>query len=173
MGEWKLLLPWRGSTVVEWSVRHALDFCHRVFLVTGHRGQELRALFAACPAVEPVENRDYRLGMFSSIQAGVSRVESGRFFIALGDMPLVGGGIYRRLADAAVVYDAVRPTFAGRKGHPVLLHRALVPRIKAADPSFSMSHVLQGARVLELPTEDEGVVYDIDTLSDYDRRSLP
>jgi molybdenum cofactor cytidylyltransferase len=204
MGEWKLLLPWRGATVVEWSVRHALGFCRRVLLVTGHRSRELQALFTGWPAVEPVENREYRRGLLSSIQAGATRVESERFFIALGDMPLVGEAIYRLLAErlpaagcpsppargpgalpgiaappaigagaAARGCTAARPTFAGRKGHPVLLDRSLIPRIVAADPALTMSDVLRGTRVLELPVEDEGVVGDLDTPSDYARRSGP
>ncbi len=169
MGAWKLLLPWRGATVIEWSARHALGFCRRVLLVTGHRGDELRELFAGRPAVEPVENREWRLGMFSSIQAGAARVESGRFFIALGDMPLVEDGAYRLLAErlAGGGYEAARPTFAGRKGHPVLLDRSLVPRLLAAPPSLSMSDVLRAVKLLEVPVADESVVTDLDTPADY------
>lgn len=183
MGAWKPLLPWRGATVIEWSVRHALEFCRRVLLVSGYRGAELRALFAGRPGVETVENPGWRRGMLSSIQAGAARVESGRFFIALGDMPLVGGGIYRLLAmrlEAAAPAtggpegggrQAARPVCGGRTGHPVLLDRSLVPRILAADPALSMRDLLREVEVLEVPAADGSVLIDLDTPADYEAGS--
>jgi len=167
MGSWKLLLPFRGRTVVEWSVRHALDACARVIVVTGFRGAELEALFHSWENVELVENPVWERGMFSSIKAGVSRVASERFFVALADMPLIRSELYRELSEHKGC-DAVRPTYEGQKGHPVLLARSLVQKILSLDDSRSMADVLRGAQLIELPVDDRFVVCDLDTPSDYE-----
>ena len=167
MGSWKLLLPFRGRTIVEWSVRNALDSCGRVILVTGYRGAELEALFGSWEGVELVENPGWEHGMFSSIRAGAVRVTSERFFVALADMPLIRPELYRELSGQEGG-DAVRPTYEGQKGHPVLLVRDLIHKILSLDDSRSMADVLRAVRLIELPVDDRFVVCDLDTPSDYE-----
>jgi hypothetical protein len=41
MDDWKMTLPWGKSTIVEHSVRTALNVCARVVLVAGFRAEEL------------------------------------------------------------------------------------------------------------------------------------
>ena len=166
MGTFKLMLPTGGATVIESSVANALAAGCRVLLVVGHQGEQVRELFAGRDGVTIVENPEYRRGMFSSIRVGVSQVRTGRFFIALGDMPLIEPGIFRLLTtfDDA---DAVRPTFDGRKGHPVLMVRDLIDTIRKYDDSRSMSDVLSGRVVREVPVSDRSVLYDVDTPADY------
>ncbi len=167
MGSWKLLLPFRGRTIVEWSVRNALDSCARVILVSGYRGAELEALFGSWEGVELVENPRWERGMFSSIKAGAVRVTSERFFVALADMPLIRPELYRELSGQEGG-DAVRPTYEGQKGHPVLLARGLIKKILSLDDSRSMADALRGVQLLELPVDDRLVVSDLDTPSDYE-----
>ncbi len=170
MGSWKPLLPFRRRPLIEWSVRNALELCERVILVTGYRGAELEALFRSWTGVELVENPRWERGMFSSIKAGVDRVTSERFFIALADMPLIRPEVYRALAERPG-WEAARPTYQGQKGHPVLLARSLIDRITALDDSQSMAAALRGARLLELPLDDRFVVCDLDTPGDYEELS--
>jgi len=168
MGSWKLALPFRGATVLEWSVRNAAARCARVIVVTGYRGAEVELMLDATPGVVTVRNANYPAGMFSSIKAGVALVQSNRFFIALADMPLIPPETFDVLASAPH-HAVVRPMFHGRKGHPVLLDKILIDRIRVSDDSVTMGDVLRGVPALELPLESEYVVYDLDTPSDYDR----
>ncbi len=94
-----MTLPCSGSTIVECSVQNALESCSRVILVSGYRGDELARLFAGRERVLVVHNADYELGMFSSVQCGVTRVNTERFFLALGDMPLVAAAVYKILLE--------------------------------------------------------------------------
>ena len=87
MGRWKPVLPFSGSTIVQTVVASALRAGARVILVTGYRAEELVPLFGADPRVELVHNPRWSDGMFSSVQAGVARVRSRRFFVTLGDKP--------------------------------------------------------------------------------------
>ncbi|VDR26095.1 molybdenum hydroxylase accessory protein, YgfJ family [Raoultella terrigena] len=91
------MLPWREGTVLDGAIANALSFCERVILVTGFRGSELHQRYAHHPAIELVHNASYQEGMFSSIQAGVKHIKARHFFIALGDMPAAGAGVYATL----------------------------------------------------------------------------
>ncbi len=167
MGEWKLLLPFRGSTIIQAAVDAALPVSRRVLLVTGHRAAELARLFAGTPRVVIVENPDWQLGMFSSIQRAARDVDTDRFFITLGDKPLVTADVYRALL-AVEPADAVFAAFGGMKGHPVLCGPRVREAILKADPaSGSMKELVSRLVVREVPWRDDSVLADIDTPEQY------
>jgi molybdenum cofactor cytidylyltransferase len=167
MGDWKPALPFGGATIVQCVVRTALEWCARVVLVAGYRGEELAALFAGEPRVRVAANPRWEAGMFSSLQAGAAAVSTVRFFICPADMPLIRPECYRALLDAAGG-EVVLPVFAGRRGHPVLLDAALLPEIRTADPgSGRMKDIIARHRVTEVPWGDDTILRDIDTREDY------
>ncbi len=170
MGRWKPLLPWRGATVVEASAAAALSACSRVLLVVGHRGDELAGLFSGRPRLEVVPNAGYLAGLFSSIRAGVERVRSPRFFIALADMPLVRPELYLALLDEPEA-EAVRPVYRGTPGHPVLLSARIIPLIREESEDSTMRNVLARVGCRDVPVDEPGAVLDLDEPADYDRLS--
>jgi molybdenum cofactor cytidylyltransferase len=167
MGAWKPILPFGDSTILGTVVETALRACPRVILVTGHRAAELASLFRAEPRVTVTENADWELGMFSSVRCGAALVGTDRFFVTLGDMPWIAPSVYDRLLKTTAV-DAVFPEYNGRRGHPVLFNRRVIPAILAADPgSGSMREIAARFTVEELPWEDDSILRDIDTMEDY------
>lgn len=167
MPGWKMMLPFAGSTVIETSVRRALTACPRVILVTGHRGEELEALFADWENVECVRNERYGLGMLSSAQRGAARVRTGGFFIALGDMPLVGPELYRLLLKHARP-GAVIPKYHGKKGHPLLVSAAVRKCLLDFDETLSLREVLALFPTLAVPVNSRQILHDIDDRADYE-----
>ena len=173
MGDWKPLLPFERSTIIETVVTRALEACPRVILVTGYRAAELAALFDGRPRVRVVENADWPRGMFSSIQRGVSHVETPRFFVTLGDMPWIGAEVYRALLGCPAA-DMIFPTREGQRGHPVIVDTRLLPDILAADPATgSMREIAGRVTVRELPWADDSILRDIDTEEDLRARPAP
>ncbi len=168
MGRLKMLLPWRGSTVVEAAAAAALGACSRLLVVVGHRGEELARLFAGRDRVEIVRNPGWERGLFSSVRAGVAAVRSERFFVALGDMPLVGSAVYRSLL-AAPPAPAVHPLYGDRRGHPVLLAAEMIPRILAEPPDSTLRAVLERVEGREVAVDDAGTLLDLDVPADYER----
>jgi molybdenum cofactor cytidylyltransferase len=167
MGGWKLLLPFAETTIIETVVAAALAACSRVVLVTGYRGKELAARFRSEDRVISVENPGWARGMFSSVQLGVSRVATRRFFVTLGDMPWITPGTYRALRRAGAGVDVVFPVFGGRRGHPVLFHARIRDAVAAADPAAgSMRAIAEAFYVRDLPWPDDSVIRDIDTPED-------
>ena len=171
MGEWKPLLPFDDSTIIQAVVTVALEACERVLLVAGYRGEELASLFDGQPRVEVVEHADWRQGMFSSIRAAAARVSTRRFFVTLGDMPWIRPETYRALRDSGSGDSVVFPVHDGRRGHPVLFPRHALSAIAAADPATgSMRRIAETLSVRELEWPDDSVLRDVDTPEDLDRR---
>ena len=170
MGTWKLVLPYKESTVVEESVKNALSCCSRVILVTGYRGNELEKLFTNNKNVVPATNTEYNKGMFSSIQTGVPLIETEYFFITMGDMPAIGTAMYDLLLhtmEENPSVEIVRPLYNNKRGHPVLLKNSVIPTILSEPSNSKMKNVFTHHRVLDLPLNLPETFNDIDTEEDY------
>jgi molybdenum cofactor cytidylyltransferase len=153
--------------------------------VSGYRSAELQRYIKTrgFDNVLLTENREYRKGMFSSIQCGVRfmrslveeendarQPEPPRFFISLADMPRIGEDDYRSLAAIHTDADVVRPVRHGLPAHPVLC-RYQVSRTILAEPAESaMKNVLAQHSLLEVPAADDSLFFDVDTPESY--RSL-
>ena len=164
------MLPYKENTIIEQSVDNALDFCGRVILVTGYRGDELDDLFAGRPDVVTVRNTDYERGMFSSIQTGTPRVETEYFFITMGDMPEIGPDLFQKLVDTMnrnPGIEIVRPLYKGKRGHPVLLKKSVKQTILSEPWDSEMKNVFTRHRVIDLPLDIRESFMDIDTEEDY------
>lgn len=138
----------------------------RRFLVTGHEAAAVRALAGAA---QVIENPDYRLGLSTSIRAGLAALpdDVGAAFIMLGDMPRVRPETLERLVAACAVDPSLAfvPVFEGRWGNPVLVRRALFPSLMQLHGDQGARKLLEASRevVREIPVDDPGVLADFDT----------
>lgn len=174
MGDWKPLLPFGGSTIVETTVETALaapiEGGVRVLLVAGYRGAELHRLFAGRAGITIVDNPGWEAGMLGSIQAALPLVGSGCFFIVHADMPLLPSAVYRILYGAAQA--AERPLFAsfrGEPGHPVLVPSGLIGGMLALDPAGKPRPFLMRRGGLLVDCDTPAVLADLDSRADYER----
>lgn len=166
MEKWKMTLPFRGSTIIECTVENALKVCSRVILITGYRASELKMLFHDWSQVEIIYNTEYEKPMFSSVRLGVSLVRTERFFIALGDMPLVDADVYNSLLGSPQI-PVVIPQYRGRKGHPILLSKPLDKFILEFDENKTLRDVLVQFPALNVPVENVHILNDIDYPENY------
>ncbi|MDT8622835.1 nucleotidyltransferase family protein [Klebsiella grimontii] len=167
MGKWKMMLPWGKGTILDSALASALAFCDRVVLVTGFRGDELAACYQDHPGVEVVFNPQYQDGMFSSVQCGVSHIRDSRFFLALGDMPEVTPGVYRRLWDNPDAESCLIPAYERGKGHPVLLPQRAISLIHRAPQGATLRDVIGQMAVRVIPVVSQGIHWDVDTPQQY------
>ncbi len=126
-----------------------------------------------------VRNPHYRDGMFGSIQAGMRFVASEWFFVVPGDMPGLEPRIYVRIAaEAPHVQDppftrddgaeppprAIVPYYQGTRGHPVLVHRSLIPGLLAEPRDAGpMRDLLARSVVRRLNLDEPSITVDLDT----------
>jgi molybdenum cofactor cytidylyltransferase len=173
MGTQKLLLPYSGTTVVEAVVRAALDSkADAALVVLGSDRNKVREALRSYPVTFAV-NRDFRLGMLSSIQAGFNALpgDAEAAVLLLGDQPAIPSGViddlvcnYRENSRGIVI-----PVHAGRRGHPVLVNTAYRQEILGLDPSVGLRQLVRvhPEDILEVEVSSSAVLKDMDSPEDY------
>ena len=123
----KALVELDGSLLVERAVRTARAVCNPVLVVLGAQAVEVWQR-ADLGGATVLANRDWETGMASSLRTGLDglRAWPGRVdaaLVLLVDMPgMTPAALERRAGEASPGALAVA-TYAGVRGHPVLLGR--------------------------------------------------
>ncbi|MTI95275.1 MAG: nucleotidyltransferase family protein [Firmicutes bacterium] len=180
MGRLKQLLPWRDDKTIVEAVTDTILACPEiddtVRVIVGAGADTIRPLLekVSDPRLEVLENRDYASGMLSSIQRGVAGLPatSAAFLLALGDQPLVGRSVLATLIRCWQEErpDILVPVYNGRRGHPVLFGKSLIPEIQeltTADKGLRELLLRYPQRVRYLDLAEESIVIDLDTPGDY------
>lgn len=170
MGAFKQLLPLGDRCLVESVVDQLCSRVEQVVVVVGHRAAEVVEVLAGRP-VQCVFNADYQLGMSTSVQCGLRFVgPAAAYLICLGDQPQLTAALDPLLSAAARSTKGILiPTYQGRRGHPLLIHRRYAEEIMALAPDQGLNMVTRahGDDTLEVPVGDSGVLEDLDTPADY------
>lgn len=173
----KPLLPWGASTVIGTVVSTLLAAgIEDVIVVTGHQGEAIEgALAGQAHAVRCVHNPAYTNGeMLSSIQAGLAAAgpASAGALLALADQPQMQVAVVRqvlRAFDDSGGQALVIPSYAMRRGHPILLPRWLWNEVLAVPAGETLRTVIQrhatAIRYVEVDTP--AVLADLDTPEQY------
>jgi molybdenum cofactor cytidylyltransferase len=175
MGSSKALLPIAGVPMICRVVETCLacSCVSRVIVVTGHESSKIGEVLATF-AVNFVHNSEFASGeMLSSIQAGVRSLEEDEagFFLMPGDMPFIRSDTFTALANrmAASSAQVVHPAFEGKRGHPVMISRVVIPDILDLKPGDTLKTALARYKAgsVEMAVSDPGIGLDIDTPEDY------
>lgn len=130
-------------------------------------GAEAEAILEAVDlhGAVPVVCADWEEGQAASLRAGLRALGGAdAVVVALGDQPrLASGAVARVLAARRRGVDAVRATYGGRAGHPVVLERSLFPRLEALRGDEGARAVLAEVRVEDVPCDGLGRPDDVDT----------
>lgn len=174
MGTPKALLDYRGQTFVE----HLIDVTQhpRVGLsrlVLGAKADDIRARTAASPDAIVINER-WQQGQLSSIQAAIRSLPHGAtegLILCPVDHPMISR---ETIAQLIAAFDATKktivlPTHKGRRGHPVIFRATLYDELLAASPDIGARQVVWAHPndVEEVPTDDEGVVLNLDDPAAY------
>lgn len=165
----KLASPYGGEPLLRRAVDAALDAgAAPVIVVLGHRADQLRGLIADLP-VRVVENAHYGEGLATSLATGLGAVpaDADAAFVLLADMPRVRAAHLGRLLaafDPAEGRAICVPTFAGRRGNPVLWGRALFVELGqlSGDEGGRVLIARHPDLVCEVAMDDDGILFDID-----------
>jgi len=178
-GAFKPLLPWGAGTVIDACVKSMRDSrLSQIIVVLGHREAEIRSRLAGS-GVEFAINRDYKLGMLSSVKTALSQLspQSTAVLIALVDQPMVSTEIINQLIDAYEKGDkgVVLPVYEGKHGHPIIISRDFeeeIMRLEDLSPEGLRALINEHRdEVLEVPVSSAAVIEDIDRPEDYERLS--
>jgi molybdenum cofactor cytidylyltransferase len=172
MGREKVLLPFRGSTILE-TILGTLDGAGVSPIVAVVRPDLPEAAERARRAgAVVVTNPRPDEEMLVSIRLGLDALsaDADAVFVWPADHPAVSLATVRLLAEAADPGRALLPTYLSRRGHPALIGRKLLPDIARIPPDEGLRHLWRMRRdaVLEVPVEDSGVIRNIDSPADYE-----
>jgi molybdenum cofactor cytidylyltransferase len=167
MGSPKALLPYQGRPFLEHLIevtRHEKVGVQRVVLGSG--AEEIRDKLGL-EAANVVVNARWTEGQLSSIQAGVRALSEGTdgMLLCPVDHPLVSAALVAELI--AKFYASkkaiVLPTYLGKRGHPVIFASTLYAELLEAPASKGARAVVwaHAGEVLEVPTDEEGVVLNL------------
>lgn len=171
-GQSKLLADLGGRPVVEAVVATArASAADPVVVVLGHRAREVREHVADQAVI--VKNTAYESGLASSLAAGIRAlpddVDGG--VVLLGDMPRVEPADVDALVAAFDPASPCVPVVDGRWANPVLWPRAFFDRIVTLEGDRGARSILEERRdrVIEVPRDNPGLLFDIDTRRDLER----
>ncbi|MEZ5078606.1 MAG: nucleotidyltransferase family protein [Solirubrobacterales bacterium] len=118
----------------------------------------------------------WRGGRGASLRAGLEVLgeDVAATLVTLGDEPFVSPRASRRLVAArSPELEALRATYRGRPGHPVLIERSLFAPLIAALPQTKPAVLLRRAGVAGVECGDLGVPVDVDTAAQLAELELP
>lgn len=168
MGQWKMMLPWREGTILDASIKNALQYCSRIILVTGFRADELHARYSNVPAITLVHNPNFQQGLLSSVLAGAGAVESDYCFITHGDLPCLTPKIFSEIWSLRE-NGAILPYYHGTPGHPILIDNVTLQQAASCPTMTSMRHILRHGKHRCVEMEYPQIIFDIDTPDDFIR----
>ena len=146
-----------------------------VIVVAGAHPSEVAEAVRGLAGVQVVQNPQWPAGQLSSLVAGLDAADTPDLeavLVTLVDIPLVRRDTVEALMDAWRTSRApiVRPAIGVRHGHPVIFDRAVFGDLRTAPLEVGAKAVVEAwqAQVLNVPTEDHGVLVDVDTPQEYD-----
>jgi molybdenum cofactor cytidylyltransferase len=178
MGQDKLLLPWRGRTIVE----HVLDAWQssrvdRVVLIIRPADDRLALLGdrhgvdVVVPPAAPAEMKDSVCLGLEHVKRNYDPHPTDAWLLAPADMPRLSTPVIDRLLAA---YRPHRPQVqvavaSGRRGHPILLPWSWAADVAGLPDGSGINSLLAAGNLAEVETEDVGIHADLDTPEDYRR----
>lgn len=173
MGAPKMLLPWKGKTIIEQVVENVLssEVCG-VVLVLGAEKEGVKNITSRYNVVH-CYNEDYQSGMLSSVRCGFNALPDGctAVIVMPGDQPMIEAGEINRVIAARLESGKgiVMPAYRGRRGHPLLIDSRYREEVMTLPENEGLRALAarNPGDVFEAETDDPSVLRDIDTREDY------
>jgi molybdenum cofactor cytidylyltransferase len=136
----------------------------RVAVVLGAHADEVRE-GVPLHGAEPVVCKEWEEGLGASLRAGATALrDCDAIVVALGDQPrLSSEAVARVVGQRGSDEQAVRATYGGVPGHPVLLERGVLARVPTLRADAGARELLHGIPLREVACDGLGSPADVDT----------
>lgn len=174
MGRQKLLLPYRGATLIEHIVCEVMGSgVGECLVVTGCDHERVEPLVAAKGA-RPAHNPHHLTGgMLSSVRQGLMEASDATtaFMVFLGDQPGVSARFIRIFMDHIESHspNICVPVFNGKRGHPLYFKSYYKTDVMQRYDDIGLKGLLREHKqdVKEWSCDDPNILVDLDTPEDY------
>jgi molybdenum cofactor cytidylyltransferase len=173
MGFPKMLLVFDNKSMIENVIENVTNsVVDNIMVVLGSDREKLVKVVEVCP-VSYCYNDNYKKGMLESVKCGFRNIPSDfeAVLVFQGDQPLITPEVINSII---VAYKSsgkgiVIPVYENKRGHPLLIDKKYKDEIEKLDSHEGLrslaSHFIND--VLEVETNDRGIIIDFDTYEDY------
>jgi molybdenum cofactor cytidylyltransferase len=173
MGSPKMLLPFGNKTMLACVIGNVVNSdTDRTMVVLGAENEKITEVVNES-GVDYCNNQNFNQGMLSSVKCGLQNIPDD-FRAALifpGDQPLIRSSTVNLLIERyfASSKGIIIPLYSRKRGHPLLIDRKYREEIIKLDISQSLRSLSEKFPddVLEIETDDEGILKDFDTPEEY------
>jgi len=175
MGFPKMLLKFDGKTMIEKVIENVAESDSDGILVVLGAGKDDLIDLVLKYDVEYCYNNNYSDGMLSSVQCGFKNLPSDTMatLVFQGDQPFITPAVINMVIKAYKTSGKgiVIPVCSGKRGHPLMLDRKYSEQIYRLDPGEGLRSIthINSEDVLEVETNEPGILRDFDTYDDYKR----
>jgi molybdenum cofactor cytidylyltransferase len=171
MGQPKLLLPWKGETLIHKAAQTALDaLLNPVVIVTGAGAQEITDAVKGLP-VSIAHNPDWQTGQSTSVRAGIRALPASTqaVIFLLGDQPFVTAELIHALVKTYLQNHSVilAPFIGKQRANPVIFDRSIFNELCQLEGDAGARSIFKKYPPEAMPWSDERILFDIDTPEDY------
>jgi molybdenum cofactor cytidylyltransferase len=169
-GGTKQLAVLRGQPVLQYAIDSALAVpaLERIVVVLGHDAERIQANIDFGDA-EPILCSGWEEGQAASLRCGVAAAgeDAEAVVVTLGDQPYISSQVIAMVLDGRRRFTpAVRATYGGAPGHPVLLERELFDDVMTLRGDVGARELLTSLPVRSLEAGHLCSADDIDTQED-------
>ena len=174
MQKQKLLLPFKGKTIIETVVENAARSVNSNIVVVLGSHHELISRQIKNFDTKNCLNENYKERMLSSVICGFRALpeEAKAAIIFLGDQPQIPSLVANLVVEAwqQSGKGIVIPVTKGRRGHPVLIETRYKPEIERLDPEKGLRILSEKHKndVYEMKCLIPEILRDIDTPEEYE-----
>jgi molybdenum cofactor cytidylyltransferase len=168
-GAQKQLAELDGVPMLEHSLRTMRSApIGRVVVVLGSGADEIVSKVNLHGA-DPIVCARWEEGQSASLACGLAELsECVAVVVTLGDQPRVSPDAIRRVIGGRNGASAIRATYNGTPGHPVLLERDLFEQLRDVSGDKGARNLLLSVPVRDIPCDDLGGGEDVDTPAELD-----
>lgn len=159
----KMLLDFKGHPLIWHTIQSVKPFVNKIIIVTGKYNQEIRNALKD-DGVCFVYNKDYELGMFSSVLTGVRETKDD-FFIIPGDCPFVSPNTFKKILNGK---GNIRyPRYKGEDGHPIYISKKYKEELLNSSLDINLKIFRDSKKCEIIDVEDKNIVVNLNDYLDY------
>lgn len=161
----KLLLEVDRKPLICHTIETLKPYVDRVLVVTGRYHDELVPVLGN---IDVVYNKDFSLGMFSSVFCGARECMDDALIIP-GDITNVSGSTIKAVLSGTK--DIRIPVSNDESGHPVYISKKYIELLTKESLDSRLCDFINKHKdvVEEIKVDDKFINFDVDTIDDYNR----
>lgn len=176
MGEIKQLLPWKNSTLLDYSIEQLIQSNLDHLVVVLGANEEVIRENANLQDTDVVINTDWEKGMSTSIATGLGHLlkkmpNIQSVLVALSDQPLLDSKYYNKLIERSLDLDnkIVCSAYSDQFGVPAIFDREYFDNLLNLDGHGGARALIRGGEVKIATVRAGDLAVDLDTKESYNR----